>query len=125
MWLDYYFLFMLVYGESHGETINALHELASVYDNQLKYDEAKPLYELCLKLLNESCGMTEDTLACMNNLALLYSNIGNRKTSIYLDVFMYECICGCMFVLLFLDVCMYVSMYVCMYIYFNVLMSVF
>ena len=54
-----------MYGEKHGETITALHELANFHDNNNNSEKAKPLYELCLKILSEEFGLSEVIIIIM------------------------------------------------------------
>src|SRR4051794_17971195 len=65
------------YSSSTGTTAQTLNNLASLYDNQGKYGDAKLMYERALAIREEVLGPKHpDTAASLNNLALLYDNQG-------------------------------------------------
>ena len=54
----------------HPETLSTMNNLAGVYDNQAKYDEAEELYIECLEKQKSLFGIDHpDSLSTMNNLA--------------------------------------------------------
>ena len=54
-----------------------MNNLALLYENQGKYDEAEPVYVECLALRKAILGTSHpDTLNSMNNLAGLYESQG-------------------------------------------------
>jgi hypothetical protein len=64
-------------GDNHPSTLVSMHNLASLYKNQGKYDLAEPLYVSCLEKKKTAVGDNHpSTLALMNNLAGLYYNQG-------------------------------------------------
>jgi tetratricopeptide (TPR) repeat protein len=66
-----------ILGASHPDTLQSMNNLANLYENQGKYDEAEPLYVECLALCKAILGASHpDTLQSMNNLAGLYQNQG-------------------------------------------------
>ena len=64
--------------EEHPDTLHSMHDLALLYQNQGRYDEAEPLYvkslELRRRMLSEE---HPDTLQSMHNLAMVYENQGH------------------------------------------------
>eukprot|EP01040_Poterioochromonas_malhamensis_P010393 gene10393-11309_t len=56
-------------GLNDTETLAAANTLANIYDDQGKFEEAEPLYVLCLEVLGLE---NADTLRTMSNLGLLY-----------------------------------------------------
>ena len=66
-----------VLGPMHPDTATSLNNLAILYDNQGKYDDAEPLYKRALAVTEEVLGpMHPDTATSLNNLAVLYNNQG-------------------------------------------------
>ena len=62
---------------SHPDTLGSMNNLAYLYQNQGKYDQAGPLYVECLALYKAILGPSHpDTLGSMNNLAGLYESQG-------------------------------------------------
>jgi len=63
-------------GNSHTDTLNSINNLAVLFDNQERYDEAEPLYlEVLEKRRATLVGNSHpDTLNIINNLAVLYDD---------------------------------------------------
>ena len=58
-----------------------MNNLANLYSDQGRYEEAEPLYVDALRLHKEKLGEEHpDTIISMNNLAVLY-----RKQALYVD----------------------------------------
>lgn len=67
-------------GLNDTETLAAANTLANIYDDQGKFEEAEPLYVLCLGVLKENFGLDNPfTLTMMNNLASLYDSQGKSE----------------------------------------------
>jgi tetratricopeptide (TPR) repeat protein len=64
-------------GSEHPDTAQSLNNLASLYDDQGKYDEAEPLYKQALAIREKALSSEHpDTASSMNNLAWLYDDQG-------------------------------------------------
>ena len=73
-------------GEDHPDTLAAMHNLASVFDDTEEYKKAQSLYESCLEKKRDALGNNHpSTLQSMNNLAVLYDKTGqdDRAQSLY------------------------------------------
>ena len=68
---------ILVLGENHPQTLNAMHNLAITYESQGKYYEAEVLLKQCLDRRKAVLGENHpETLSTMNNLADVYESQG-------------------------------------------------
>ncbi|NER84815.1 MAG: tetratricopeptide repeat protein, partial [Leptolyngbya sp. SIO1D8] len=75
-------------GERHPEVATSLNNLADLYSDQGRYDEAEPLYHQALEIYREQFGEAHPTVATsLNNLALLYQaqNRFNEAEPLYLQ----------------------------------------
>ena len=71
-----------VLGPDHPSTALSLNNLAALYDNQGKYDEAESLYQRALAIREKVLGSDHpDTAETRNNLAVLHSSIGETMAS--------------------------------------------
>ena len=67
-------------GETHTDTLDSMNDLAELYKNQGKYDDARILYDKCLNLRINTLGESHrDTLESVNNLAVLYDKRGEYE----------------------------------------------
>ncbi|MCH8133033.1 MAG: tetratricopeptide repeat protein, partial [Myxococcales bacterium] len=66
-----------VLGEEHPSTLSTMNNLAILYEDQGRYDEAEPLYLKTLEIRKRVLGEEHpSTLSSMNNLAILYWSQG-------------------------------------------------
>jgi tetratricopeptide (TPR) repeat protein len=69
-------------GDSHPDTLRSLSNLAALYNNQGKYDQAEPMYVECVERRKTILGdLHPDTLQSLNDLAALYKNQGKYDTA--------------------------------------------
>ncbi len=67
-------------GPEHPDTLSSLNNLAILYKNQGKYEQAEPLYQRALATYERVLGPEHpDTLNTVNNLALLYADQGKYE----------------------------------------------
>ena len=67
-------------GKSHPHTATYLNNLANLYHNQGKYQEAEPLHKRALTIKEHDLGENHpDTATTLNNLALLYRAQGKYQ----------------------------------------------
>ena len=67
-------------GPTHPQTATNLNNLANLYYNQGKYEQAEPLYQQALSIYEEQLGPTHPrTASSLNSLALLYWNQGKYE----------------------------------------------
>jgi tetratricopeptide (TPR) repeat protein len=67
-------------GEEHPSTLNSMHYLASVLDDQGKYKEAGAMYRQTMELRETISGKEHrSTLDCMNDLAIVLNNQGKYE----------------------------------------------
>ena len=60
-------------GDAHPNTLASMNNLANLYDNQERYQEAEPLYLKCLNVMTTKLGAAHpSTLVSMNNLGVFY-----------------------------------------------------
>ena len=65
-----------VYGPQHPDVAIALNNLAFLYCDIEEYDEALPLYQRALEIIEKVLGPQHPSVAtALNNLALLYCDI--------------------------------------------------
>ncbi|MHC4109499.1 MAG: tetratricopeptide repeat protein [Planctomycetota bacterium] len=66
-------------GEQHPETLYAMSNLAVLYIDQDRYEEAERLFSVALKNLRIVAGEEDrSTISCTNNLATVYSKLGRH-----------------------------------------------
>ena len=66
-------------GERHPETLYAMSNLAVLYNEQDRYEEAGRLFSVALKNLRVVAGEEDrSTISCTNNLATVYSKLGRH-----------------------------------------------
>ncbi len=64
-------------GSEHEKTALAIHNIASVYDNQGQYDQALEQYQIALRIMKAKLGEDHPSVAdTINNIALVYYNQG-------------------------------------------------
>ena len=64
-------------GATHPDTLVSMNNLASLFGNQGKYEEAEALYVSCFEMRKTVLGAIHpDTLVTMSNLAGLYESQG-------------------------------------------------
>ena len=67
-------------GEEHPSTLNSMHNLASVLDDQGKYKEAEAMYRQTMELRETISGKEhQSTFGCMNDLAVVLARQGKYK----------------------------------------------
>jgi len=67
-------------GRAHPNTATCLNNLAALYDEQERYEEAERLYDLALKITEGALGPEHpQTAAIVNNLALFYRQQGRYE----------------------------------------------
>ena len=67
-------------GPEHPDTLGSLNNLAVLYWNQGKYEQAEPLYQRALEAQERVLGPEHpNTLGTVNNLAILYWNQGKYE----------------------------------------------
>ncbi len=67
-------------GDRHPDVAGSLNNLATLYRNQGRYEEAEPLYREALQLCRELLGDRHPYVAgSLNNLATLYRNQGRYE----------------------------------------------
>jgi tetratricopeptide (TPR) repeat protein len=72
-----------VLGEHHPSVAQSLNNLAALYDNQGKYEQALPLYERSLAIREKVLGEHHpDVAQSLNNLAALYYNQGKYEQAL-------------------------------------------
>jgi tetratricopeptide (TPR) repeat protein len=64
-------------GRDHPAVATGLNNLALLYKDQGRYEEAEPLYSRALAIFENVLGLTHpSTVACRDNLRLLYEQQG-------------------------------------------------
>jgi pentatricopeptide repeat protein len=64
-------------GDDHPSTLTSMHNLASTYGNQGRWEEAEKLFVQAMETLKTKLGADHPhTLASMNNLASTYQEQG-------------------------------------------------
>src|SRR5205085_2146782 len=67
-------------GPNHPDTATSLNNLAGLYDNQGKYEQAEPLFQRALAVSEQALGPNHPSTAqSLNNLALLYDSQGKYE----------------------------------------------
>jgi hypothetical protein len=67
-------------GEEHPDTLGSMHNLALIYSEVGRWQEALQLTETVVAARKRTLGEDHpDTLASMHNLALRYSEVGRRR----------------------------------------------
>ena len=67
-------------GAEHPDTAHCLNNLADLYRNQGKYEQAEPLAQRALAINERVLGAEHpDTATSLNNLALLYRDQGKDE----------------------------------------------